>query len=463
MDQLLDSLLVYREGHVTSAKNLQSRRDSSKATTVGATPFSSQEGATATTNDFTVANDMNYSALPQEWATPSADHEQPVPQNRGLSSQRSGIVRRGANVMSIADFEAEHPYQPSVKLVPTKTDKSPSTGGHSWKFHDICYTRGLPIDFTFDEVASGRFTVKVSVGGQVIEDRTHHPSKKEAKEAICKRANEVLFIHEQAEGTKRKRCEDGDDAMQDASSPAGDLSFDAEAENWIGLLNGNMCPETVPLIFAIADRVTEFTMQQHLPLPRYTETPPVDQPTRFVVTVEIGAGSKITFGANQPPAVCKKTAKKIAAAQAVLWLREMGKMPETSPAKRPAKLQKATISSPAEPGSTGLSQVVDDMDLNAADEVSTAQQVHDLSLSFGFQQPRFEIWPTPDAGDFPFANGTRFLSTAAYYSDAVVAAEPRLGGPIGQVDMIYGKKKAKEQCCQRVLGVLESIQKSRLP
>ena len=101
--------------------------------------------------------------------------------------------------------------------------------------------------------------------------------------------------------------------------------------------------------------------------------------------------------------------------------------------------------------------------MDADAPISLRQLVHDLVASLGFRQPR---WPsqtvnTTSTGEV-LAGPAVLVNMAAYFNEEDVAAEPRLAGPIGQVERIYGHKKAEEECCRKVLPLLEEIQRSRM-
>lgn len=80
------------------------------------------------------------------------------------------------------------------------------------------------------------------------------------------------------------------------------------------------------------------------------------------------------------------------------------------------------------------------------------------NLENRFQQPMCDPKPCSVNG----VSGGSFWDAASIFRAVDVAREPTLAGPIGRVERVFGKNKAKEACSERVLPVLEAIKQRRL-
>ena len=191
-----------------------------------------------------------------------------------------------------------------------------------------------------------------------------------------------------------------------------------------------------------------YTQEKQFNLPVYHESRTETKPVHWACTVNIAEDSEKKFGANFGPFTSKKEAKAAAAADAVQWLRAQGKLPQA-----PIKRLKTSGSLP------GLIYL--DPDVKAEDTASLPQRVHDLVASLGFLQPRWESTSSQTAGGEPGHENGAFHDMAAFFDESAVAKEPRLAGPLGLVEHVYGIKHAKNACCQKVLPLLEEIKFSR--
>jgi hypothetical protein len=168
----------------------------------------------------------------------------------------------------------------------------------------------------------------------------------------------------------------------------------------------------------------------------------------------------------------KAEAKKAVARQAVLWLRRKGEpvrdvfMGQVSTMPSMKGFTHATDVSPfspnPNPNHTGLTQVLKEIDINTLDKGNLPQQVARLALELGFTQPSFETHPCVPKTVRHDQTLTGFIDISARFSEKDVKAEPRLAGALGTVKEVYGKKKAKEECCREVLRVLDAIARDRL-
>lgn len=206
--------------------------------------------------------------------------------------------------------------------------------------------------------------------------------------------------------------------------------------------------------------VTDYAQIRHMSLPEYTEARTDTTPIQFACTVRIADGPLTQFGSESELYSSKTNAKKAAARDAVLWLRSQSRIPAAPPVKR---LKMEDVPSPLNPGQTGLTQLVNDIDVDAADDTSLPQRVHELAASLGLSQPTFESHrslPPPGVELLPGQVGA-FISMAVHFNARDVEAEPRLAGTVVKVENVYGKKKARELCCIELLRVLEEIKHSK--
>lgn len=96
--------------------------------------------------------------------------------------------------------------------------------------------------------------------------------------------------------------------------------------------------------------------------------------------------------------------------------------------------------------------------VDAKYDLSLPEQVRRLALALGFTQPAFEFQPCVHTHQ----GLEGFVNVEAYFTEKDVRREPRLKGPVGRIESVYGKKTAKEMCCQEVLRLLEENRESRI-
>jgi hypothetical protein len=84
--------------------------------------------------------------------------------------------------------------------------------------------------------------------------------------------------------------------------------------------------------------------------------------------------------------------------------------------------------------------------------LSTGEQVQKLSLLLGFTQPAYHHTALPGS----------FYDAYATYQPADVRKEPRLGGQLGMIRHVYGRKAAQQECGRALLIILEQIRDGRL-
>ena len=204
---------------------------------------------------------------------------------------------------------------------------------------------------------------------------------------------------------------------------------------------------------------TDHTQSRHIPLPEYVEARTVSTPVHFQCSVRIADGPLTPFGSETELYPNKNEAKRAAAREAVEWLRGQNLM--RPPSKRP-KIEDSSEPLP-DLAQTGLTQAINDIDVDDADTVSFPQQVHKLAVALGFKYPTFTCQattPPPGVPLQPHQSGT-FVNMAVTFDSSDVQVEPRLAGAVVQVEHVYGRKKAREMCCRELLPVLERIRASR--
>ncbi|EMC98934.1 hypothetical protein BAUCODRAFT_385575 [Baudoinia panamericana UAMH 10762] len=333
------------------------------------------------------------------------------------------------NLLSIEDFETRHLSAQQPKLIPiAKVKPNPL---HAIRFHDLCQEHGIVPSFAYQALSGQVFKATVTFGNHNLEGDSACASKKLAKEAVCREAIPLL---EALKRNDKKRKSSDSDATENAV---------LRAENWVGMLNN-------------------YSQQRKLLAPTYSESRTTSNPTLFSCTLALTGCSLAAppFGFKERLYPCLTDARRAAAREAVLWLRSQGEVvtdPQAASAKRTM-----TIPAEPEPGHTGGTQSLAKVDLNGGSDLPMTQQVHNLVASLGLHQPSFVAHSSePPTVITSNENPGAFVSMAAHFAERDVKAEPRLAGPIGKVERVYGKKKAKELCCREVLQLLLDVERSR--
>ncbi|KAK7541068.1 uncharacterized protein J3D65DRAFT_617366 [Phyllosticta citribraziliensis] len=340
------------------------------------------------------------------------------------------------------------------------------------------------------------FTVRMFDGQEKryeVSDPGPFFNKKEAKAAVSESGRGVL---EQAVGernaqiVKRKREDtDSQDLAQGSAVQAqGDESIPVD-DNWVGLL-------------------TEYCCAVDIPAPSYQE---FRNGSNFSVECTIATRPGQPFGDRDILFNSKKSAKRHAASQAVLWLRARGDMPEkghpskkkvraaanattmaavhaasagpivsvtsssTSNPNGPAPSSSIAITGGAPPspstsaaqskteptttgGATGTSPPSSSSSnsnspLNSPlpADLSPGEQLNRLCVSLGIAQPIFRVTPDPRVPSM--------WSGAAFFPYDPLVAAP--GEPVGQVTNVYGKANARKEIAKRVVRVLLKMREER--
>ncbi|EME46589.1 hypothetical protein DOTSEDRAFT_125731 [Dothistroma septosporum NZE10] len=288
-----------------------------------------------------------------------------------------------------------------------------------------CQDRGLQSVFSFREREQGCFYVLLEVNGQDVDEVGPYASKRDAKEAICEKNLSRL----EEFGTQKKRR---NSAHQQGVSL---MPLGFEDENWIGVLTG-------------------YLQMKQLPPAEYGPSGLHPSMGPWFCTVRFSGSPLTPFGHGMGPFARKDEAKKVAAMQAVHWLRQQGMLDQSTNKRRRCGAEPTVLA----PGDTGLSQSVQHLAVKSENSPprnraikSLPQQVHDTALRLGFTQPAF---PTEQL------EGS-FVNMWAIFNPNDARKEPKLTGEVCRIGPIYGKKTAKDECCRELLGLLGEIEQAR--
>ncbi|KAI9730753.1 MAG: hypothetical protein M1834_005722 [Cirrosporium novae-zelandiae] len=380
--------------------------------------------------------------------SPSSSQPSPCsPQQANFSSKRTPVMASSSQKPSppktskeeypdVATYLAREDIQQILSEIspthsPSKTPVplSPRSKGANpeavARLNHLAQLQGIIPVFGFEEVSQQRFSVKLRLGVEELNDEGPYQSKKDAKGSISIKGIEAL----------ERRTET---ASQGSGSKAG------TEENWIGKLQ-------------------EWVQQKSLPHPVYNAfTIPNTKTFSMELTISLGQPSSPefkSFGSRDTQYPSKRAAKTAAAREAVLWLVENGHIPEDlTTAKKKAKLgtAKKVDKCPVPSSESGPEHshehrrqpsLGDDIPPplssvgipSVKKEVSYAQRVNQLCPLLGLPPPEYRIKP-----DNPIVPSLH--SGAAYFTH-----EFQFPGPYGEVRHISGKKAAKEACAKGVL------------
>lgn len=354
-----------------------------------------------------------------------------VPSNFCRNAKDELVSPESGKMMSMDEWDAlfpprqpepaETPSEPVIVPLPAV----PTTGEHVANFNNLCMRHFIAPQFTIQEISKGCFTARVEFGSHMCEEDGPFPSKKQAKEAVCRPALEILSAEEIPQRQK----------VPGANAQASKRKVQEDEENWVGIL-------------------VEFCQKNKHPMPRYSDFEAnlraqqvmglLANPKQFAYTVLLQAAPGQVFGSQEMLFNTKSEAKKNAAKEAVLWLRANNVMKVSDTPKQ----VKAKASTPDE--QTRLTQGMARMNTNE----SVAQLVHDRSLQLGLQSPRFEMRPqAAPAG----AVAPSFYTAWAWFCEQDVEKQPSLQGPLCQTEVVFGQKRAKEICSKELLGLLDRL------
>ncbi|KAF2720687.1 hypothetical protein K431DRAFT_225919 [Polychaeton citri CBS 116435] len=319
--------------------------------------------------------------------------------------------------LSIEDFLAQTPIGATTNLKPVGGQKAPAENAAS--FNQLCQQYKLQPHFEFNETTPQFFSAKVQFGEHVFESDEPLPSKKLAKEAICKRGLDLL--QSLPESKKRELSS----AAQQPLPTSAELHSE---ENYVGHVN-------------------EWCQKKALPTPHFQEYEANCREAQvnglcqagrmYAVALTVPSVPHI-FGGEKALFPSKQVARRHAAKEAVIFLRGNGLL-EASPNQESSK----PFSSPQE-------------------TASAAAQVVDLALSLGFSQPQYNFTPSSPPPKAIVNNPSAFVTATATFLSQDVSRCPRLQGNLCEVSNVFGKKRAKEDCARKVLALLQDIRETRL-
>lgn len=349
---------------------------------------------------------------------------------RPHSTQTSTETTNGksvkANIYTADEFERLHP-----RPVPLPT--APKSSGAVGKLNHLCQVHSVVATFTINEVSKGLFASKVDFNGHVCEGAGPFLSKKAAKDAVAQSALEVLQHVELP--TKDERKAEKEKRKSGHLEPA--------EENWVSIVHTFTQQkgdgEQPDFQYFEFDNIAEQKLGMS------------DSPKQFSCTLRLQARPHHTFGSENFRCTTKAEAKRLAAKDAVKWLRVMDFVPN-SISEMSSKRRKSTEDGQAH---KGLSQQVSRL----TTDQSPAQRVVDLSLQLGLSPPTFDMKPCALQEGGPIVRG--LFVCAASYLEQDVQREPRLRGPLCQTPRVYGQKTAKQSCCKALIVLLEEIEADR--
>ncbi|KAK0933329.1 hypothetical protein LTR29_015080 [Friedmanniomyces endolithicus] len=357
------------------------------------------------------------------------------------------------DLQNIDDWERENPRQEKPTFVPatlqtvkihtdyTAENHKPVASQDAKynpeivaKLQSLCWERGLTASFDIAETAPRMFTASVRFAGQTVNSEGSFTAKRLAKENVCRLAIPIVE-HFDPNSTKRK--ESSDEGMPVDRITDEELN----GSNWAGTLQN-------------------FTQGHQLPMPDFTEFRTPYVPHLFSCTVRLATSLDTnTFGSETILYPTKSAAKKAAAREAVLWIKSQGFIFKEArvtggPSIPSMKQQKSLVAipTPTAPEVVNPQEVLREVDTNKCAHLSLPQQVHQAVILMGFSQPEWRATPSGDG-----AFGASYVDIAAYFNMLDVQKDSRLAGPIGKVERVFGKKQAKEQCCERVLSFLKEL------
>ncbi|KAF1944673.1 hypothetical protein EJ02DRAFT_340315 [Clathrospora elynae] len=326
------------------------------------------------------------------------------------------FAREAANTAKLPPSKKFKTDENSVPLTPFAIGARSSM--HTIRLHEKYQALGIPQPlFTYGGSGMEGWTVTVSFPGldakelQGISEEKKFNSKQEAKEALSKRALEILEELEN-EG-KVKKAEKG-------SGP-----------NYVGQL-------------------LEFQRSTASPQPTYND---YQSGTRFACLITIDGHAR-EFGSLDSMSSSKKAARQEAARCAVEYFKSQGVWPEDVASvggikKKKAAQQPSSIPE-MDPASTpGKFPTVASISTSSPNNMSNAQQVASLAAVLSLPTPEWRFTPHPSDKDFH--------SVSCFFKGGGLHE-----GPIGEVRNIFGKKKAKEECARLTLHYLNEVRERRV-
>lgn len=148
----------------------------------------------------------------------------------------------------------------------------------------------------------------------------------------------------------------------------------------------------------------------------------------------------------------KMDARSAVAKVAVMWLRKEGVM--THSANR-YKRRTSSQGSITGAGITGIMQFT-------PKEKCLPEQLHRLVQELGLKSPKWLLSKSTLPSSEPIDSNITLYDMHAEFDERDTIMEAGLRGRKGEVKHCHGQKKAKEECCRRVVPLLEVIKAKRL-
>ena len=179
--------------------------------------------------------------------------------------------------------------------------------------------------------------------------------------------------------------------------------------------------------------------------------------TGFRCTVAITSGQITPFGSDLGTFPSIQGAKAAAAEKAVLFLIESGRLSWATVQKRKSPTPPKAIL----PGHTGLTQAVNDIDVDAVSNKSYRQRVNEMAIKLQLhEQPQLKV--TPSTTPTGQAVGGGWWDVCVVFNERDVEQVQRLAESECAVKHVLGKDKAKEACAEKVLRFLSAIEAGRM-
>ncbi|KAL9089292.1 MAG: hypothetical protein Q9165_005860 [Trypethelium subeluteriae] len=386
------------------------------------------------------------------------------------------------------------------------------------KLHELCGSLNLPYQYERAQVQSERedkdsFRFKLRLLNEIIEVPESYPSKNKAKDAVAQRGYELIkrVFHSAASSVPSQRSKGTDQfrASEDSETSNGEVSLDSNgnlkdrSENWIGILN-------------------QFTQTNQLSRPTYTEHEVSNHlGHQFYCECILLGLRKEPFGCHSGTFPTKKAAKTFAAREACLWLRDQRRIsPDFKILKRKASGSPPMLGSPSPPSrahvtlSRGLAAPRHAPKFPQASRneiqptpIALSGSPHQSPATTPYQPPTCSPPTTIPIADIPtlptsppMTNSPPFLfpqvlqipqtmtptqalplycralklptpqydikaaSSASFslFSGCVfLPADPRFPRPLGEVDNVYGRANAKEECARQAVRILVGEMRKR--
>ena len=290
----------------------------------------------------------------------------------------------------------------------------PSKTRAEWvpRLNHLIQVHGHRSDFTFAEELAQSFScvLRLSTGDAEMQrfdtgDQVFK-SKREAKDKVAQQGVEYLSSLPILPKTRLPSVAAASDQLVDRS------------ENWIGLLTNFAQASALPALVCRGYQGGTGALFSACC-------------TIALATGELEVGDASNFWSS------KKAAKTMAAKEAVLRLREMGRLPGAASSHSSASNQHSSSEADTSNGSGAEPR-----------GTSFSASVLALCSQLGIAQPQYQA-SQPEAAGF-------------YSYHAVFPGEPELRGKIALVERVYGRKKAKEECDKRLVARLEEIKAQRV-